>query len=214
MARLIAMVPVSGCRRRGFAGLGAIAPADTLPRPDYRGADVERVAQQNVIAPPSQIVPAVTPPPSSGASYQQLAPWQFPPFNAEPFDPCVYVALGNQGTTTTILTLRVPDGRHGVIAKFGNQDFGAGWTQGTGDLIWRILINGAAARNYENIRASLGNVANPTDLGLRLYENDLVEVIVVNAAAPAGIPGNPIVSARLHGWFWPKVDDQEGWSNG
>ena len=196
----------------GPAGLGAYAPASTVPMPDYRGREAEGAsAQQQPSVPPSS-QPPVKPPPSSGAVYVPQQPWVTPPADAEFFDPIDYVALGNQGTTTVILTLNVPMGRDGVIELFGNVVFGAGWTEGTGDLIWQILKNGEAVRNYENIRASLGNVSNPVALGLRIAEGDQITVQVVNAAAPAGVPGNPITSARFHGWFYPKAHDTQGWA--
>jgi hypothetical protein len=144
--------------------------------------------------------------------YQPLAPWVQMPADGEPIDPITFVALGAQGTTTTILDFIVPAGRDGVIELFGNVIFGAGWVEGTGDLIWRILRNGEAVRNYEDIRASLGNVSNPVRIGIRIYEGDQIQVIAINAPAPAGILGNPIVSARMHGWFYPKAHDQQGWA--
>lgn len=195
-------------RVRPLGGLGAYSPADTTPRPSYVHQQQEAVALQSAAPPAGVAQPGVVVPPSSGAVYMPLPPWEVMPSDGEPIDPADVVALGAVATPVVVLSFRVPTGRDGVIYSFGNQDFGAGWTQGTGDLIWRILRDGFPVRNYENIRVSLGNIANPVKIGIRIYEGESIEVTAENTA----IPGNPNVGARIHGWFYPKSHDQQGWA--
>lgn len=212
-------------RIRRLSGLGGYGPAPqpvpvdprqwaTSPSRLVSPGSSEGVLGAETKATQPAPVPAQQPPPAppSGSIYAPLSPFVFPPDDAEPFDPLPYVALGAQGTTTVVVSLPVPEGRDGVIELFGNAVFGAGWTEGSADLIWQIRRDAQPERNYENIRSSLGNPSNPVKLGLRIYSGNLIEVVAINAAAPAGIIGNPIIGARLHGWFFPKAHDSaKGW---
>jgi hypothetical protein len=159
------------------------------------------------------VQPPVVAPPSSGAVYQPLAPWVQMPPDGEPFNPLAWIVLpAVAAVDNPIVTLVVPPGRDGVITRIANVVFGAGWTEGSGTLIWRILRNGEAVRNFEAILASLGNVSNPLSLqgsGIRIYEGDTVVFTIQNTAI---VPGGQQVGAMFGGWFYPKAHDQQGWA--
>ena len=117
------------------------------------------------------------------------------------FDYTAYVALPAPGASAVVVTFTVPEGFHGVIKRAGNAFVGAGWTEGTGTLVWQILANGGVIRNYDNILASLGSVSAPSETaGILVYEQQLVVLQINNislaVAAQAG--------GRLGGWFYPK----------
>lgn len=195
-------------------GLGAIAPApDVRPHPLRYRDPMQFYDEQHIPPPPPQPQPPERPAPYSAALYVPSAPpWTRAgkPADAEEFDPCPYVNLTAPVSTVAVLTFVCPPGRDGVIELFGNQDFGAGWTQGTNDLVWQILRNGAVVQNYDNIRASLGNVSNPVALGLRIFEGDTIVVQVINNAIPV-VGAGPIVAARFHGWHYSSAQSAPGW---
>jgi hypothetical protein len=135
-------------------------------------------------------------------------PWIDRPAAGEIFTPASWVVIPAIGTTRTIVQFRVPLGRSGVINRIANEALvGGGWNNGDGNLVWQILINGAAVKNLENIISILGLVANPTVIdGIRLRENDLVQLTVRNVAVPAA---GQLIGGRLQGYFYPKELDPE-----
>lgn len=201
MRRRVVIIP------SGIRGLGAYAAADTAA---FNRAFASPVPQPPM--PPPSAQPWVQPPPSSGAVYQPFAPWVQMPPDGEPFNPLTWIALpAVAAVDTAVVTLVVPPGRDGVITRLANVALGVGWVEGTGELIWRILRNGEAIRNFEAILASLGNVSNPLSLqgsGIRIYENDTLQFTVRNISLAAG--GQ--IGAMFGGWFYPKAHDQQGWA--
>jgi hypothetical protein len=139
--------------------------------------------------------------------------------NWENIDQDNYVLLGAIGTTVTIISYVVPPGRNGIIYKVANNFVGGGWVEGTGDLIWRILVDGTpppGAVSYDNILASLGNPASPTEIpGFRIFENQVLQLVAFNN--PAGPSGGVIIAgqrvgARFVGWNYPTdIEDSNIW---
>lgn len=135
--------------------------------------------------------------------------WVDPPDQWENLDLFAYAVLPAIGASVTILKFQVPLGRNGVIKKVANNFVGAGWTEGTGAIIWEILVDGApppGATNYDAILGSLGSPANPVEIaGFRVYENQVITFVLNNISVA---PGLQPVGARLIGWLYPK--EQEG----
>lgn len=130
--------------------------------------------------------------------------------NWENIDQDNYVLLPAIGSTATIITYVMPPGRNGIIYKVANNFVGGGWTEGTGDIIWRILVDGTpppGATSYNSIAASLGNPASPTEIpGFRVMENSVLTLVAFNN--PAGPSGGVVVAgqrvgARFVGWNYP-----------
>jgi hypothetical protein len=146
--------------------------------------------------------------PSKAYSLVEKPPWIDRPASGEPFTPASWVILPAIGETATIVEFRVPTGRSGVINRIANEALvGGGWNNGDGNLVWQILINGAAVKNLENIISVLGLVANPTVIdGIRLRENDLVQLVIRNVGVPAA---GQLIGGRLQGYFYPKELDPE-----
>lgn len=139
--------------------------------------------------------------------------------NWENIDQDNYVLLGAIGTTVTILSYVVPPGRNGIIYKVANNFVGGGWVEGTGDLVWRILVDGTpppGANSYDSILASLGNPASPTEIpGFRIFENQVLTLVAFNN--PAGPSGGVVVAgqrvgARFVGWNYPTdIEESDIW---
>lgn len=130
--------------------------------------------------------------------------------NWENIDQDNYALVPAIGATVTIISYVVPPGRNGVIYKVANNFVGGGWVEGTGDIIWRILVDGTpppGATSYNAILASLGNPASPTEIpGFRIFENQVITLVAFNN--PAGPDGGVIVAgqrvgARFVGWNYP-----------
>jgi len=159
-------------------------------------------------------------PPTPEMAETGLPLWIYPPINWENIDQIAYVTLPAINTEATILKFTVPIGRNGVINKVANNFVGGGWTEGTGDILWRILVDGApppAANSYAAIPASLGSPANPTEIsGFRIFENQVISVTIFNN--PLGPNGGIVVAgqlagARLCGYLYPReLEDSNIWT--
>lgn len=129
----------------------------------------------------------------------------FMPPDGVPFDPTAYISLPAIGATSTVLSLTVSDGYLGVIRVMGNVFVGAGWTEGSGALVWQLLDNGGVIRNYDNIVSSLGMVNNPRPVGggggIIIAEGHQIILQVNNVSLAVG---GASVGARLGGWFISK----------
>jgi hypothetical protein len=148
-----------------------------------------------------------------------LPPWIYPPTNWENIDQDNYVLVPAIGSTVVIISYVVPPGRNGVINKVANNFVGGGWVEGTGDIVWRILVDGTpppGATSYDSILASLGNPASPTGVaGFRIFENQLLTLVAFNN--PAGANGGVVVAgqrvgARFCGWNYPTdIEEADIW---
>lgn len=129
----------------------------------------------------------------------------FPPMNWENVDQLGYVGLPAIGAEAVILSFRVPIGRNGIIRKVANNYVGGGWVEGSGAVIWKILVDGApppGATSYNSILGSLGSPANPVEIaGFRVFENQLVTVVADNVSV---VVAGQLVGARLVGYFYPR----------
>jgi hypothetical protein len=145
--------------------------------------------------------------------------WVDPPTSWLNIDQLAYTLLGAIGTTVVIISFKVPIGYNGVITGVACNFVGGGWVEGSGDVIWQILVNNAApsgANSYASIPASLGSPANPVKIsGFRIFENQLVTFVALNN--PAGPDGGVVVAgqrvgARLLGYLYPRdMEDDSIW---
>ncbi len=141
----------------------------------------------------------------------QLPHWNWMPRSGQSYTEPGWIALPaatNDSTVdgSTIVTFTVPPGMNGVVDRIAMQFIGAGFTDGSGSLIWRILQNGQAVPNYGAILGSLGSVSNPQQIApIILVEGDVVELTIDNVNLPGGAGE---VTGLLGGWFYPKeLDD-------
>ena len=142
---------------------------------------------------------------------RDLPPHLYPPRNWENLDKFGYTPVPAIGSTATIFSFIVPTGRNGIINKVANNFIGGGFFAGSGDIVWRILVDGAGppgASDYQFIVDSLGPQSAPVAIaGFRIFENQNVSVVAFNN--PAGANGGIIVAgqlagARLMGHLFPR----------
>lgn len=129
------------------------------------------------------------------------------PADGVSFDNNAYVTLPAIGASVVVIDFLVPEGMHGVIRKIGNVYVGTGFVEGSGDLKWQIIVNGAVVRNYENILASLGSVVQPSEIaGILIKEQQEVQFVLTNMNLAVG---NATVGARMSGWHYPKYHEPD-----
>jgi len=159
---------------------------------------------------------APAPAPQDSMDISAFPVWLFPPTQWENIDQIAYALLPAIGATVTIISFVVPAGRNGIIQKVANNFVGGGFVEGTGDLVWRILVDGTpppGATNYDNIVDSLGAVASPTQIpGFRIFENQTITLVAFNN--PAGPDGGVVVSGqrvggRLIGYMYPREYEED-----
>jgi hypothetical protein len=160
---------------------------------------------------PDRLHDLVNPYPQPADGGGALPLWIYPPINWENIDQIAYAALPAIGAEAVILTFQVPLGRNGIINKVACNFVGGGWVEGTGDVLWRILVDNGTppgANSYEAIPASLGNPAQPVGIsGFRIFENQVVKVdIFNNPAGPNGgvVLAGQLAGARLCGYLYPR----------
>ena len=127
------------------------------------------------------------------------------PADGIPFNEVNYITLPAIAAEAAIVSFLVSPGMNGVIKWIGNNLVGAGFTDGSGSIVWQITIDGQPVRNHEHIIGSLGSPASPSETApIRLYENTTVQLTVTNVSiAVAG----QLCGGRLSGWLYAMEDD-------
>ncbi|MCU1284485.1 MAG: hypothetical protein JWO13_835 [Acidobacteriales bacterium] len=129
-----------------------------------------------------------------------------PPTSGRPFivTPAPFPAYPAPGAAAiTVISYTVPRGMNAVIAFLAIVHVGGGFVDGTGNVIWRVLVNGAGVKGLEALQSQVGAYNNPNVVQLVLQEND---VIVVTAEVPAAMaPMVGTTAARFHGFTVPVV---------
>lgn len=107
----------------------------------------------------------------------------------------------------TVLQFIVPSGKNGMLWKLGIDYVGGGFTEGQGNLIWRLFRDPALTKaiyGFDNLVASIGAVNNPVEIEpIRVYEREVISIVAFNVGinpVPAGAQSVGVV----HGWWYPK----------
>jgi hypothetical protein len=129
------------------------------------------------------------------------------PEDGTPFNEVTYADLPAIGAQAVIIQFTVPQGSNGVIKWIGNNYVGAGWTEGTGDLVYQLLADGQPIRNFERIIGSLGSPASPSETApVRIYESQVIQLVCTNVSITVA---QQLLGGRLSGWYYPVWYDQE-----
>lgn len=129
-----------------------------------------------------------------------------PPANSRPFivTPNPFPAYPAPGTgPITVISYQVPPGMFAVIAYLAIVHIGGGFVDGTGSVIWRVLVNGAGVKGLEALSSQLGAYNNPNIVQIVLMENDIIQVTAEVPAGEAAMIGT--TAARFHGFAVPVV---------
>src|SRR5579884_210512 len=148
------------------------------------------VHQQKITALDS--LPTYTPvnidsPPQDALQFVETSPAQVP-----------YPAAG--AAAVTVISYTVPRGQRAVVTYMAIVHIGGNNPDMSGNVIWRVLINGAPHKGMGNMLAQIGSFTFPNKVRIDLGENDQLTITAeVPAAAPAP-PVNMNTAARIHGW--------------
>lgn len=172
---------------------------DLANNPQNRGFSLLNGQVLSTLASPSNVSPF----PVGNHSFADSPvtnPWTAMPDGGFPFSNGKAIATPAIGAGfTDIINFVVPNGYDGVINNISNFYNGTGFNQGSGAFIWRILVNGQAVRNYENILIFLGpNGTNLTQI--RIYSGNIVQFQVSNISTVGAATQQ---TAFMGGWFYP-----------
>jgi hypothetical protein len=202
--------PVPG---QGVAPVGAGAPA--LARQYSKGGCTPHITHYDYcLEAEALLLRQVTFPPSCSIppEYMSSLPWDedrgaIPP-QATPFRKAKGIVTPTTASgDNVVVSFRVPYGFDGLLSGFYFAYSGAGFAQGSGDIIWRIQRNQYYLKDLSNLPYLLGDPVNPVPMtqGQILTSGQLVQAIV-NIPNLSGMIqiGNSTVYAGLLGFWWPR----------
>jgi hypothetical protein len=140
-------------------------------------------------------------------------PWATMPDGGREFSPQTQTLVSSvvEGTETTILSFETPFGYDGVINFvvancLPTASAGSNFTEGSGQITWRLKANGRHLRDWGDVLTSRGSLLNPSPIperGLRIYSRNLIELTVTLQVA-SGLNASSNLVAMVMGWFYPR----------
>lgn len=133
------------------------------------------------------------------------------PYGTIVFNPDRAIPLPAPGDgNVPVLSFRVPVAYDGLILGQYQAYRGSGrFIEGSGDLVWRVRVDGRYLRDMGNMQTSLGSPQRLSTCpgGLWVQSNSLVEYLVAapNLSGNLPLPGQGFILAGLHGHFFPRV---------
>jgi hypothetical protein len=128
--------------------------------------------------------------------------WKDEPPGSIPFDEQASTALplATLGVDFVVLQFQVPYGFDGVIRWISNNLLPEG-TFTPGALVWKILVNRRAVRNFANITQEKGTVFQGREVSpIRIFSGDIVQY-TVDQPIGSTLTGTVVVSAT--GYYFP-----------
>lgn len=152
--------------------------------------------------------------PELGAPVYDSPPWITMPSQGEKFEqmfgqPLTAFQTGGgafTGLDVVIGQFVVPNGYDGAINRVVFRFEGTGYTDFSGSIIWRVLVNNRYCRNLGNVINTFGDLATafsvPGSDNIRLVSQQTVTLL---ANIPLGSPvgGGPVIAGAF-GWFYPR----------
>ena len=129
------------------------------------------------------------------------------PAGARPFNFGNVIPYPNGGVgvggPATVISYTVPQGFNAVIKYVAIVHLSGGFVDGTGNVVWRVLINGGAAPGLDNQQFQIGSMSQPREIVILLAENDTLQITVTLPVAAAGPGAAATTAAVLSGWEYP-----------
>jgi len=184
-------------------GVNVASPANpSIPTWQYPNVGGQRWTDQQKLSMASRMKTAL-----SGPSFmnRNISLWNPPgdslPFIVTPNPFPNYPAVG--AAPIVIIQYVVPPGMMGVITKLAIVHVGGNPPDGTGNVIWSVLVNGGGIDGLGSLTSQVGTYAQPNDFVFRIIENDIVQVTVEVTTNP--MPVGTTTAARFHGWTYPLI---------
>lgn len=139
-------------------------------------------------------------------------PWIEMPPGGEPFDEFASIVTPNaNGVEILVLSFDIPFAYDGIILGVFNGFTGPGFVEGSGNLIWRIRVGqanlqGKPVRNYNNIRNTLGSLAQARSVqgGILVQSGQIVQYTVTHAIGSPIVPAGTRIICNIAGFYWPR----------
>lgn len=178
-------------------------------------------AARSILSIPRSSVPA-TPPSSSTSLTGNIPEWnvnRLPvpfarPNDGQSFDFGGSIGIPADSATpvfSVVFQFTVPQGKNGIIQRIANVINGGSFVDFSGSLIWQIAQNlnspggNLIVPNYNNIRASYGAVAFPSEIaGIPIKENQVIALLVANINI---LPAGQTIAGRFGGFFYPVAEE-------
>ena len=165
----------------------------------------ERIGQMGYLAaPPEGSLSQPLGMPSNPAATSRRV-WIEEPPGSIPFDEQDTLALppsGGVGVDTPVLTFTVPFGFDGVIKWISNNVINTNVAFSPGNLIWKLLVNRRAVRNFANILNEKGTIFQGREVSpIRIFSGDLVQYTVQDPTGTVIFSGSTVCSAT--GYYFP-----------
>lgn len=112
-----------------------------------------------------------------------------------------YVAYPAPGAAAvSLLSYTVPPGLSAMLTYMAIFNVGAAFVNGSGNVIWRVFINQAGVKGFENLQSQFGTDGLPLPVAIPLIENDTIQVTVEIPAGQGALafPANS-TGVRFHG---------------
>jgi hypothetical protein len=175
---------------------------------------------RSILSIPRSSVPA-TPPSSSTSLTGNIPEWnvnRLPvpfarPNDGQSFDFGGSIAIPPEGDGLfhVVFQFTVPQGKNGIIQRIANVINGGSFVDFSGSLIWQIAQNlnspggNLIVPNYNNIRASYGAVAFPSEIaGIPIKENQVIALLVQNVNI---LVAGQTIAGRFGGFFYPVAEE-------
>lgn len=138
----------------------------------------------------------------------QLPLHNYMPAKGTAFNRATYITIPAIGLTAAVLDFVVPDGKNGIIDQIANNFVGGGFVDGSGQIVWRVMLDDVPAPGLEEMIASLGNPAAPSRTApVRIFEGQNIQLLVQNIGI---VPAGQLIGGRLSGYFYPKDAEEKG----
>lgn len=111
-----------------------------------------------------------------------------------------------------LLTYEVPLGYDMVLDTLSNYFNSTGYSDGSGQIIWRLKIDDYYAYNYGSILYKLGDLSQPYPLegaGIRIRSKSTIRYIAVVTGLGA-MDVNGLILVGISGWIWPTAQTKRG----
>jgi len=202
--------------------LGPVAPPPPPPpglpsmlggggRPDYRAAcGFPPTAADYCIARRWAVMGAVN---RGAVCEQDPLPWREPPAGAERFQQVGVLPLpALEGVDFLVLSWQMPTAYDGVITTMSNLFTGAGFVNGSGDLIWRVMLDNQWVTDLQAIDITVGRPSMPLQLkgaGYRTQTHQTFRYFVrLGAGALGRLDPAGNVICGMFGWLYPRGGKQ------
>ncbi len=119
--------------------------------------------------------------------------------NSQPFGN--YPAPG--ANPVTILSYTVPQGLVAFIAWMAIVAIGGGFVDGTGNVVWRVWVNGQPQDGFDTLTAQVGSFVYPNPVQFALNEGDTFSITVEVPAGQPAMPPGANTGALVQGWTYP-----------